>query len=148
MAAHTPPTPPYPYLFSLDVQQRFNDVDMFGHLNNSVYLQFFDLAKYRYFRKVMGDDFDMRSLAMVIVNINCNFYEPAFLNEPLTVLTAVASIGEKSLSLDQRIVNPQTGHVKCTGTTIMAGIDLATLQSAPIPDFARRNIIRFEGREM
>lgn len=148
MAAHTPPTPPYPYLFSLDVQQRFNDVDMFGHLNNSVYLQFFDLAKYRYFRKVMGDDFDMRSLAVVIVNINCNFYEPAFLDEPLTVLTAVASIGEKSLTLDQRVINPRNGHVKCTGTTVMAGIDLATLQSAPIPDFARRNIIRFEVREM
>lgn len=148
MAAHTPPTPPYPYLFSLDVQQRFNDVDMFGHLNNSVYLQFFDLAKYRYFRKVMGDDFDMRSLAVVIVNINCNFYEPAFLDEPLTVLTAVASIGEKSLTLDQRVINPRNGHVKCTGTTVMAGIDLATLQSAPIPDFARRNIIHFEGREM
>lgn len=132
----------------LPVQIRFNDIDMFGHLNNSVYLQFFDLAKYRYFRKVMGDDFDMRSLAVVIVNINCNFYEPAFLDEPLTVLTAVASIGEKSLTLDQRIVNPRIGHVKCTGTTIMAGIDLTTLQSAPIPDFARRNIIRFEGREM
>ena len=30
------------------VQTRFNDVDMFGHLNNSVYMQFADLAKMHY----------------------------------------------------------------------------------------------------
>ena len=30
------------------VQIRFNDIDIFGHLNNSVYLQFMDLGKAEY----------------------------------------------------------------------------------------------------
>ena len=39
----------YPFKRSTSVQLRFNDIDALGHVNNSVYFQFFDLAKTEYF---------------------------------------------------------------------------------------------------
>ncbi|MDE6316995.1 MAG: hypothetical protein K2L73_01180, partial [Muribaculaceae bacterium] len=35
----------------IDLQVRFNDIDILGHINNSSYLSFFDLAKADYFTK-------------------------------------------------------------------------------------------------
>ncbi len=43
----------FPFNHRLELQIRFNDIDMFGHLNNSVYLQFFDLGKMNYFNTVL-----------------------------------------------------------------------------------------------
>lgn len=139
----------YPFDLShrLDAQLRFNDYDLLGHLNNNVYLQLMDLAKYRYFQAVMGADFDISRLAVVVVNINCDFIEPATVDEPLTVCTATEAIGEKSLTLVQRILNPATGHVKCQATTVMASFDTKTMRSAPIADDARRAVAAYEGRE-
>ncbi len=61
--------PAFPYKHQFDVQLRFNDVDLFGHVNNSVYLQFFDLAKYNYFCAVMDEGFEIKDVALVLVNI-------------------------------------------------------------------------------
>ena len=138
------PDPTHPNRHRLPVQLRFNDVDMFGHVNNTVYLQFFDLGKVRYFEEVLGADFDKSGLAVVVVNINCDFYEPSFLNERLEVMTQTTHIGEKSITLEQRVVNRTTGAVKCLCRTIMAGFDPKTLQSAPIPDDSRRSIETYE----
>ena len=38
----------------LPVQIRFNDVDQYGHMNNSSYFSLYDLAKTSYLRDVFG----------------------------------------------------------------------------------------------
>ena len=37
---------------TLPIQLRFNDVDKFGHVNNTVYFSFYDLGKTEYFASV------------------------------------------------------------------------------------------------
>ncbi|MCM1505405.1 MAG: acyl-CoA thioesterase [Muribaculum sp.] len=138
------PVPERPFRHSVAVQTRFNDADMFGHINNSVFMQFFDLGKVNYFEAALGKDFMKSGLSIVIVNINCNFVSPAFLEEPLTVLTQTVHIGEKSIALDQRIINTETGDVKCTAHTILAGYDIKTLKSIEIPDFAKTALTNYE----
>ena len=89
----------------MPLQMRFNDIDMLGHLNNSVYLTFMDLAKARYFKAVNGDkEVDIRKMGVVIVNINANFCVPTFFNEEIAVETAAVAIGEKKH-------NPRTTHL-------------------------------------
>lgn len=140
------PEAEFTFRHHVDLQLRFNDVDMFGHVNNSIYLQFFDLGKLRYFNTALGQDFMKSGLQVVIANIDCNFYAPTFLHEKIEVLTAMKHIGEKSLTLEQRIVNKDTGDVKCIATTIMAGFDPKTMKSAVIPDEPRRLFEEYEGR--
>lgn len=141
------PEAEFPFRHHIDLQLRFNDVDMFGHVNNSVYLQFFDLGKLNYFNTALGEDFMKTGLQVVIANINCNFYSPTFINEKLQVLTTIKHIGEKSLTLEQRIVNKENGDVKCIATTIMAGFDPKTMKSAPIFDDPRHKFEEYEGRK-
>lgn len=138
------PEPTRAYNHHTPIQLRFNDVDMFGHVNNAVYFQFFDLGKLRYFEDVLGKDFAKKGFTAVVVNVNCDFFAPSFMDDSLEVATAVVAIGEKSITLEQRLVKSDSGEVKSICTTVMAGFDAATLKSAPIPVHFRNIISAFE----
>lgn len=123
------PQAEHPFHHLVEVQTRFNDFDLLGHLNNSVYLQFMDLAKVAYFEAVTGHPLDPKGPGVVIVNINVNFFSPAYFREPLAVATACVKISHRSFILEQRVLNPETGDVKCVATTVMASFDPATATS-------------------
>lgn len=141
------PAPAYPFRHSLEAQLRFNDVDIFGHINNSVYLQLLDLAKVRYFEAVLGAPVDWHDATVVVVNINASFYSPAYFEEPLTVLTSVGKISIHSFILEQRIINPSTGDVKCTAQTVMAGFDPRSASGIPVPGNWVDALMGFEERQ-
>lgn len=122
----------FPFRHCQPLQIRFSDIDMLGHLNNNVYLTFMDLAKIRYFSAVKGTPITAQDLAMVVVHIDCDFLAPTFLDDNIEVWTRVTRIGDRSLNLEQRIVNADTGEVKCIGRTVMAGYDPATALGAPL----------------
>lgn len=140
------PEPEVEFRFKLDAQLRFNDIDIFGHLNNSVYLQLFDLAKVRYFEAVLGGPVSWHEATVVVVNINASFYSPGYFDEPLSVTTAVGHISERSFILEQRVYNRATGDVKATGRTVMAGFDPTTSKGIPIPEKWKAALLNFENR--
>lgn len=134
-----------PFYHSYPLQLRFNDIDMVGHLNNSIYISFLDLGKVHYFKAVMGSLVDWHHIPVVVVNININFYSPSYLEEELEVVTAVYAISERSLKMEQRVINRHTGDIKCVAYTVMAGFDPATATGAPIDPKWAAAIKEFEG---
>lgn len=140
------PQPEAPFYHSLPLQIRFNDIDMLGHLNNGIYLQFMDLGKAHYFNTVMPERVDWRHINVVVVNINVNFYSPTYLDENIAVMTSVVAMSQRSFTMEQRVVNTDTGDVKCVARTIMAGFDMKTAQSAPIDPLWVDAISRYEQR--
>jgi len=139
----------YPFKHSTNVQLRFNDIDALGHVNNSVYFQFFDLAKTEYFAGLeVNADINWCRPSIVIANVNCSFLVPTVFQEPVEVLTQCAHLGNKSLTLLQHLINHDTREVKATCTTIMVNLDPETNQPAPIPQVWRNAIIAFEGHDL
>lgn len=148
MSTHHVPEAEFEFRHHQPVQLRFNDIDMLGHLNNSVYIQLMDLGKANYFHQFIKGKLNHNNLAIVVANINCDFHAPAYLEEPLEVLTAVASMGDRSLRLEQRVVNSETGDVKCRAITAMVNIDPKTGHAVEISPEWRRLISDYEGREL
>ena len=80
---------------SLPIQLRFNDVDKFGHVNNTVYFSFYDLGKTEYFASVCpGVDWEKDGI--VVVHIEADFLAQIFSSDHIAVQTAVCEIGTKS----------------------------------------------------
>ena len=138
----------YPFKRKTQVQLRFNDVDALGHVNNSVYFQFFDLAKTEYFKGLnVQADIDWRRPTVIIANVNCSFLVPTVFQEPVEVLTQCAHLGNKSLTLLQHVVNSETREVKATCATVMVNMAPETNQPSPIPQVWRDAIVAFEGHD-
>lgn len=142
------PVPKHPFRHITPVQLRFNDFDMLGHLNNAVYVTLLDLGKSRYFTEIMPRGIDWKQINMVVVNINCDFFAPAYISEPIAVLTQVTSVSRRSFKMSQRVVNAETGEVKCAGTTVMAGFNSATAQGAEITQEWIDALCAHEGRNL
>lgn len=131
---------------TLPVQIRFNDIDMFGHLNNTVYLQFLDMGKYDYFRRLSDGEINAGATAPVVANINCNFLAPTFIDERLEVRTAVESVSDSSFILAQSIVSAD-GKEKVSARTIMVNIDLKTGRPVTVDAEWREKFGNEEGRD-
>ena len=129
------------------VQIRFNDIDIFGHLNNTIYMAFLDLGKARYYTDVLGNVFNLKGTSAVIVNTNISFCSPTYMEEPLCVLTACSRVSRHSFTLDQRVVNPATGDVKCYASTVLAAFDARTATGADLPQEWINSTADFENWE-
>lgn len=135
-------------MHTYDVQMRFNDLDMFGHVNNTIYLQYMDLGKEEYIKEVIGDMFQAQDEAMVIVNINCDFCQITEYREPLEVRTRVDSIGKHSIIFEQEVVSKSSSELKCRCRTVMVGFCPATGETIEIPIRWRHSISAYEGKPL
>ena len=132
---------------SMPAQIRFSDVDQFGHVNNSVYFQLYDLAKTTYFKDVMGMT-EWNDVVVVVANINANFLMPIFFSDSIGIETTTIQLGNKSFTLLQRAVVKGSGEVKCECRTTLVMYDLLTKEPTPIPDHYKNAICEFEGKTL
>ena len=113
---------------TLPIQLRFNDVDKFGHVNNTVYFSFYDLGKTEYFASV------------------CPHVD--WQKDGIAVQTAVTKIGTKSFHLAQRVIDTETQEVKCICTSVMVTYDLSKHESKPLTEEWIEAICKYEGRDL
>lgn len=139
------PEPDAPFHHMLPLQIRFTDIDLLGHMNNGSYLTMMDLGKAHYFNDVLGKKVNWHEINVAVVNINVNFYAPTFLTDNIAVVTRITAMSEHSLTMEQRIVDTDSGEVKCLARTIMAGYDIKTASSQPIDPVWREAFSAYEG---
>ncbi|MDR0892417.1 MAG: acyl-CoA thioesterase [Mediterranea sp.] len=131
----------------LPIQLRFNDVDKFGHVNNSVYFSFYDLGKTEYFASVCRH-VDWTKTAIVVVHIEADFIKQIFSSDQIAVQTAVCEIGTKSFHLLQQVVDTHSGEVKCVCRSVMVTFDLERHESIPLEEEWVEEICAYEGRDL
>lgn len=79
-------------------------LDLYGHVNHARYLEFFETARWEFMASRMNlGELDALGIAFVIVNININYRQPAYLGQILEVHTVLARIGGKSAQFNQKI---------------------------------------------
>ena len=134
------------YRHSAPVQIRFNDVDVLGHVNNTVYFSFYDTGKALYFTDVQGWPVDWRHVDRVIANVNCAYIAPIHFGDEMEVLTRCSAIGNKSFTLSQVLRERKSGEIKSVCETVMVTIDPVTQKGVGISDDIRRAFETYEGR--
>lgn len=126
------------------IQLRFNDFDVLGHVNNAIYLSFFDLGKTEYFNNVLPELVFDHTVGMVIADIHVSFLLPVYPGEKVAVETCVVEVGNKSFKLYQRLVDLVSEEVKCICNTVMVCFDAQTKSSREVPQEWRLAIADFE----
>ena len=130
----------------LPLQIRFNDVDKFGHVNNTIYFQFYDSGKTDYVSTVCKG-YDWNQYAIFVVKIEAEFFAQIKSDDRIAVRTRTAKLGNKSFHLVQEIFDVVTQEVKSRCMSIMVLYDLEHKQSMPFPDEWRRAISNYDGLE-
>lgn len=127
---------------SVDLQIRFNDIDILGHLNNTVYFSFFDTGKAYFFEHIMDGKMDWQKVESVIANVDCAYIAPIYFGEEIEVWTRCKDVFDKSFVLQQVIVEKKSGEIRAAAETVMVSYDPAARRSMPVPDKWRDALLK------
>jgi len=81
------------------IQVRFADLDVMGHVNNAVYLSYFEMTRVHYFKQLVGSNWDWRKEGVILVRNEIDYLKPILLNDKPEIYMSLEKIGEKSISL-------------------------------------------------
>lgn len=125
---------------ALDIQLRFSDIDSMGHVNNAVYLHYFETARMHFFAGLLGRDWNWEKDGIILLRNEVDYVKPLLLTQDASVFIGVVHIGTKSFSLDYSIeVN---GEVYCKGVSVLVAYDYHQGISVLIPEKMRSVLMK------
>ncbi|MCL4332538.1 MAG: acyl-CoA thioesterase [Candidatus Thermoplasmatota archaeon] len=99
------------------IQVRYGDLDTLGHVNNAVYLTYFELGRVSFFRKHF-DSFDLDSVKFVLARAELDFRKPITMDDPVVLETVLESVGKTSFTFSHRLLSQDLKTEYCTGKII------------------------------
>lgn len=126
----------------MPLQIRFSDVDVLGHVNNTVYMAFYDTGKAAYMTELLGKKIEWKDVDTVIANIDCAFISPIFYGEEIEVLTKCVGVHDKSFRLLQMIIEKKKKEVKSVCETVMVSFDARTQKAMPLSQEWREKLTK------
>lgn len=127
---------------SYPIQIRFVDTDMMGHVNNSVYLSYFEVARMYYFRDLFGDSIDWMKEGIILARAELDYRKPLLIEHTdVQCHIRCTETGNKSFTLEYHLLSGDT--LFCQAKTIMVYFDYSKGKSEVLPE--RWNKILNEG---
>lgn len=127
-------------IITTKIQQRFADADTLGHINNIHLQEYFDLGKMELYGKILGQRIDWRGVNLVLVSIKTDMMRQTRLGDDIVVESRVESLGNKSMTVKQRLISKNDGLPNAECSTVVVCFDFATQSAVPFPDEWRRLI--------
>jgi acyl-CoA thioester hydrolase len=124
----------------LRLKVRFSDCDMMQHVNNAVYLNYFEEARIHYFRHILGTDWDWKREGILLRKNELEYLKPVFLHDPVEISVFLKHLGEKSFTLTYEVRVNQ--DLRTTGTSVLVCFDSSVMRSIPIPAKMRDGLNR------
>ncbi|MGC9343464.1 MAG: acyl-CoA thioesterase [Bacteroidales bacterium] len=129
---------------STKIQIRFNDLDILGHVNNAVYQHYYDYARMKYFKDVIGSNLNWKEFGVIMAGITINYLNPIKMEDPVSVRSSIKVLGDKSLTMVQDIINSQSHDVYSSSEATMVGFSAFHNETVKIPDNWKEKIASFE----
>lgn len=114
------------------VQKRFSDVDSFMHVNNIWQQSYFDMGKTEFYTKVLGVSGVFDKLRIITASTHTDYLGQVRLQDDIVVVTDVSRLGNKSMTLHQRIISGD--RCLTESSSVMVAFDFESQQTVPIPD--------------
>lgn len=132
--------------FSFPIQMRWNDLDALGHVNNSVYVTYFEIARGQFMLNACPF-WDWTKDMFLIANVHVDFLKELVLTStnPLVHVRTV-KIGGKSFVLEYIITSGKGKEtvIHAKGTTTQIMFDRKTRQTIEISDRVRASLREFD----
>ena len=126
-----------------DCHVRFSDVDVYGHVNNVKYFEYYQEARIAFILSLdepLLDPSAESTMRQVVARIDVDYKRPIlFRPEPYAVETWVDRVGTSSYGLGARIVDA-AGTVYSTAEVTLVAFDVTTGRSRPLSDDERTRL--------
>ncbi len=132
------------YKYKTPIALRFSDIDAVGHVNNAIYLTYFEEARLKYWHEAIH--WDWSESGVIVGRSEVNYLKPILLNDQISCYIRTTRIGNSSFDIMHVLVR-DTAHgeeICTTGKTVCISYDYKANKSMPIPQAERARMIEFD----
>jgi len=123
----------------LPLETRYNDYDTKGHVNNALYLTYFEMARVRAWLDVVGGDPDA---PFILAEATVRFVKPANIGIPLGIEIETSEIRTRAWVWRYRVLDMRDESLVAEGSTVQVMYDYAAGSPVPIPAHIREGLGR------
>lgn len=132
------------YKYKTPIAIRFSDIDAVGHVNNAVYLTYFEEARLNYWREII--QWDRNDNGVIVGRSEVNYLKPIMLHDQIACYVRTTRIGNSSFDVMHVLVRlTEHGEEICTtGKTVCISYDYNQCKSVSIPSKERHRMIDYD----
>ncbi len=125
------------YNHFLEIQTRWSDNDVYGHVNNVTYYSYFDTIVNCYLIDQGGLDIHDGGVVGFAVETHCNFFKPIAYPDRVTAALRVGELGRSSVRYEVAIFRDGEDDAAAAGHFVHVFVDRQTDRPAAIPGSVR-----------
>ncbi len=119
--------------FQVEIQPRLSDFDLYGHLNNTHYGSYTEVALYNIMVNELG--FDPTKYGAVTRHLSFDFRKPIRFGTPVAIRIRITEIASARLNVEYEFVDASNpDKVFATGNRTVVHISLENGRPAPVPE--------------
>lgn len=130
-----------------EIQTRWSDLDPLGHVNNAVFVTYFEIARSSYMLNA-SPRWNWKEDMFLIGNVNVNYLKELTLyNRNVKVSVRTKKLGTKSFVLEYRLSSTNSNGdsiVHAIGETIQIMFDMKTKKTIEIQDWLKEHLTAYE----
>ena len=118
------------------IEVRFRDLDLFGHVNNAVYLTYLELSRMHYFDGMNFSGLNWKTLGVILARTEIDYIIPVLLGDYLEIEIWCDRIGGKSFDFSYRFYTTKDGKqtTVAKAKTVMVCFDYSKGISVEMPE--------------
>ena len=132
------------FTYSIKIPLRWRDIDMFRHVNNAVYLTYFEQLRIAYFRDALAWDWEKHPV--ILAQTTVNYRLPIELEDEPEFFVRCSKMGGKSFTLEYFVSICKNGleMLATTGSSVMVMFDYKQQRSFEIPEVVKQKFRNYE----
>lgn len=119
---------------------RFRDIDAMGHVNNAVYLTYFEEARIAMFKDMIKTEWNWKKNGVLLVKNEVEYLKPILSRDEVFITTRIEKIGTKSFDVGYVFADAQNSIIYTKGKSVLVCFDYEKQETINFPDEWRKLI--------
>lgn len=131
------------YNYFVDITTRWQDNDVYGHVNNVVYYAYFDTAANHLLIREGGLDIQAASIIGVVAESQCRYFAGVSYPDELEAGVRIAHLGNRSVRYEIAIFRKGEDEARAAGHFVHVFVERASMRPVAIPGNLRAALMRY-----
>lgn len=124
----------------LEIQTRWSDNDVYGHVNNTVYYSWFDTAVNDWLIRNGFLDLGQSPVVSLVVETACSYFESVAYPDPIDLGLRVDRVGTSSVTYGLGVFRKGSDLAAAVGRFVHVCVDRETRRPVPLPEGLRAGL--------
>lgn len=129
----------------IEIPVAWGEMDSFQHVNNIVYLRYFESARIAYFERLKLMEFmSQTGIGPILASVQCKFKIPLTYPDTVSVGTRISRVEQDRFTMEYCVVSQRHQKIAAEGEGVVVSFNYREGKKAPFPEEIKQRIAALE----